>query len=184
MLKVPTNMEAEVAIPFDVQNGTEARAVLPMWIDNAQMFLMAGYGWQTGTHAVPGGTTPIILRPWMESLVIAVKGVCTDPDGTATFVLEDTSDANFGDILSLNTVQLTAEDLGIGPAPTTTTGWAAVPWYGTGALGAVTPSGTTKGSLQVVPVNAFRYASLTVESLHCEIYEMHVRQYVSGVLLA
>lgn len=184
-----------VISPWTVPNGADLRPCHPDTVDRGQQHIMAGLPWAVPTvcdvskaftkmSPYTPGYVPLILRPWQEFIVLAVRAVCTETDGTVAIALMELGGGGTPVALGLNSIALTQAELSVQAAPTTLPGWQQVPWYGVGALGSSAPAGSGKGCIQLTPVNAWQTAWLEVDVSHAVVHDIAVRTYCSTQPLA
>jgi hypothetical protein len=176
MLIVPKNW----TIPdYTISNGNEARAIHPMWIDQAHNYVISGHDWACPASLVDGASPiPVLLRPWCEFVAVAVRAVVTDSStGLVSITMYDEADAVK---VSAMDIELDANDLDPwNPAPASISEWNQIAWCGAGAIGYASPPSAGKGSIQLTPSNSWRRCWLHIDLTDAEIYALRLRCYAS-----
>ena len=180
-------------------NGQEQRFSDPLYVDTSQKFLISGHSWEMGavsncmfgqklSTATQGFdlTIPLILRPWVDRVTVAIKARLDDPDGYVAITLMDgpTSPPVTLSQFSDNNIKLTMEDLDVDASfPATEAAWQEVAWVGVGNLATDGATGDTKQMLQFTPVNAWQDVFCVIEVSNAEVHSIKFKQFSSAAEL-
>jgi len=177
-------------------NGQEQRFADPVYVDTSQKFVISGHSWEMGAVAncmhgqkistAAQGTDlviPLVLRPWVDRVAVAVKARLDDEDGSVEITLMDTPTGTPPTLsqFSDNNIKLTMEDLDVQASfPASEDAWQAVEWTAVGNLATDGASGDTKHMLQFTPVNAWQDVFCVVAISNAELHSIKFKQFSSA----